>query len=80
MALEMCGTKEFPDRVRLLKFLRQVTGKTEKAAQRLLDQVGAGVEVALQQAADYGRQHTEAARFVERITEVLHAGLKRVKK
>lgn len=78
LALEMSGTKEFPDRARLLKFVRQVTGMTEKAAQQLLDRVGIGIDVALQNAADYGRQHADAASFVERISAVMHAGLKRL--
>jgi serine/threonine-protein kinase HipA len=79
LALEMSGTKEFPDRARLLKFVRQVTGKTGKAAQQLLDQVGAGIKVALQHATDYGRQHADAAAFVERISAVMHAGLERLR-
>jgi Uncharacterized protein related to capsule biosynthesis enzymes len=79
LALEMSGSKEFPHRARLLKFVRQVTGKTEKAAQQLLDQAGGGVDVALQHAADYGRQHADAAGFVERISAVMHAGLKRLR-
>lgn len=79
LALEMSGTKQFPDRARLLKFVRQVTGKTEKAAQQLLDQVGTGIDVALQHAADYGRQHADAAGFVERVSAVMRAGLERLR-
>ena len=79
LALEMSGTKKFPDRVRLLKFVRQVTGKTDKAARQLLEQVGIGIDVALQLAADYGRQHADAAGFVERISEVMRAGSMRLR-
>lgn len=79
LALEMSGTKAFPDRARLLKFVRQVTGKTEKAAQKLLDQAATGIDVALQHAADYGRQHADAAAFVERISAVMRAGLDRLR-
>ncbi len=78
LALELSGSKEFPDRARLLKFVRQVTGKNSRAAQRLLDQAAAGIDVALQHAADYGRQHDDAAEFVERISAVMTAGRDRL--
>lgn len=78
MALTMEGSKEFPDRARLLKFVRLVTGKSQKGAQELLEQVRQGVEVALQHARDYGRQHADAARFVERLTAVMKAGMVRL--
>jgi len=78
LALELSGTKAFPDRTRLLKFVRQVTGTTSKGAERLLDQVVVGVNTALQEAADYGRGHPDAAAFVERMVATLRAGLDRV--
>lgn len=74
LALELTGSKEFPDRARLLKFVRQVTGRSSKAAQQLLDQAAAGIEAALRYAADYGRHHDDAAEFVQRITAVMTAG------
>ena len=79
LALELSGTREFPDRARLLKFVRQVTGKSGKAAQQLLDQVAPGIDVALQHADHYGRRHADAAEFAERIGEAMHAGLKRLR-
>lgn len=78
LALELAGSKEFPDRTRLLKFVRQVTGKSNKAAQQLMEQAVAGVDAALRHAADYGRQHADAADFVERISEVMVAGKNRL--
>jgi serine/threonine-protein kinase HipA len=78
MALSMEESKQFPDRARLSKFVRQVTGKSAKAAQELLDQVRLGVEVAQQHADDYGREHADAARFVERLSEVFQAGTVRL--
>lgn len=78
LALELSGSKEFPDRARLLKFVRQVTGRSSKAAQQLLDQAAAGIDVALAQAADYGRRHGEAGEFVQRITAVMTAGRDRL--
>jgi serine/threonine-protein kinase HipA len=78
LALELSDSKEFPDRTRLLKFVRQVTGKTGKAAQKLLDQAAVGVDVALRHAAAYGREHRDAAEFVRRISAVMTAGKDRL--
>lgn len=78
LALELCGSKQFPDRARLLQFVRQVTGKTSKAAQQLLEQAAGGVDAALRYAHEYGRRHHNATQFVERITAVLRAGKNRL--
>jgi serine/threonine-protein kinase HipA len=78
LALEMAGSKSFPDRARLLAFVRHATGKTTKAAQQLLEQVEEGVDAALQHAADYGHQHPDAASFVERISAAMREGLERL--
>jgi serine/threonine-protein kinase HipA len=78
MALTMDDSKQFPDRARLVKFVRHVTGKTDKAAQELLDQVRQGVEVAQQHVDDYRRHRADAARFVERLSEVMKAGMVRL--
>jgi serine/threonine-protein kinase HipA len=78
MALSLDDSKQFPDRARLLKFVRRVTGKSAKAAQELLEQVRLGVEAAHKHARDYGRQHADAARFVERLSDVLKAGVVRL--
>ena len=78
LALTMEKSKQFPDRARLVKFVRSVTGKSQKAAQELLEQVRKGVEVALKDARGYGRQHADAKRFVERLTAVLKAGVTRL--
>ena len=74
MALTMGDSKQFPDRARLVKFVRHVTGKSEKAAQELLEEVQRGVKVAQEHADDYGRQHADAAQFVERFSAVMKAG------
>ncbi len=78
LALDLGGTKAFPDRSRLLTFVRQATGTTNKGAVRLLDQVAVGVNEALQEAADYGRHHPDAAGFVERMVAALHVGRDRL--
>lgn len=78
LALTMDDSKEFPERARLLKFIRQSTGKTQKAANELLDQVHEGAGVAIKRAAEYGRKHKDAGRFVARITQVMKEGLARI--
>jgi len=78
LALELGGTKELPDRARLLKFVREVTGKSAQSGQQLLDQAGLGVNKALDETADYGRRHREAASFVETLSRVLRSGLERL--
>jgi serine/threonine-protein kinase HipA len=78
LALTMDDSKQFPDRTRLLKFVRRVTAKSDKAAQELLEEVRKGVKVAQQHADDYGRQHADAARFVERLSAVMKAGIARL--
>jgi serine/threonine-protein kinase HipA len=75
LALTMDGSKEFPDRVRLKKFVRVVTGKTEKAAGKLLEQVEVGVRAAMKQATAYGKKNKDAGQFVERITAVMRSRL-----
>jgi len=78
LALTMDGSKQFPDRARLIRFVRHVTGKTGRAANQLLDQVAVGVDAAMGHAAAYGRQHGDAAQFVEHLNSVMRAGLARL--
>lgn len=78
LALTLGESKEFPSGARLRKFVRQVTGKTEKAAARVLERVGVGVEAAISQAKGYAKQHREAKGFVERIVAVMRAGVERL--
>lgn len=78
LALTLGGTKEFPQRAALLKFVRLVTGKTQQAAARLIDQARAGVEAAISEAEGYGRRHADAGVFVERLVRIMRAGLERL--
>jgi serine/threonine-protein kinase HipA len=78
MALTLDGSKEFPDRVRLLKFIRTVTGKSERSAVRLIEQVATGVRAAIELADQYGREHKDAAAFTEKLTGAMERGLGRL--
>jgi serine/threonine-protein kinase HipA len=78
LALTLDGSKEFPDRTRLKKFVRGVTGKTEKAAGEVLEQVKNGVLEAISQATAYAKKNRDAGQFAERIVGVMRAGLDRL--
>jgi hypothetical protein len=78
MALTLDGSKEFPDRARLLKFIRTVTGKSERSAIRLIDQVATGVRTAIELAGEYAREHKDAAAFTEKLTAAMQRGLSRL--
>lgn len=78
MALTMEGSKEFPDRERLMRFVRRVTGKSERAAAALLDQVASGVEAAVKETASYAKQYPDARNFTKLFSKLLRNGLDRL--
>ncbi|MBX5460982.1 MAG: type II toxin-antitoxin system HipA family toxin [Steroidobacteraceae bacterium] len=78
LALTLTGSKQFPDRARLLRFIRRTTGRSEAAAVELLEQVADGALKAIGLATDYGKQHKDAGRFVERLIDVIRQGLVRL--
>jgi len=78
LALTLEGTKEFPDRQRLMRFVRRVTGKSERAAAALLDQVAVGIEAAIHEAARYARQYPDARNFARLLTKLMRSGLERL--
>jgi serine/threonine-protein kinase HipA len=78
LALTMNGSKQFPDRARLVKFVRHVTGKSDQGAQHLLEEVHKGADAVLQHAVEYCRQHADAAAFVESLCGVVKTGIARL--
>jgi len=78
LALTLNGTKLFPERDQLVQFIRTVTGKTKRSALQLLDQVAHGVTAAIQEAKAYGKQHSDARAFSERLVATLSRGLNRL--
>jgi len=78
LALTLNGTKQFPDRDQLIRFIRTVTGKTQPSAIQLLEQVALGVAAAIQEAKTYGKQHRIARAFSERLVATLSRGLTRL--
>jgi serine/threonine-protein kinase HipA len=78
LALTLDGTKRFPDKEQLIRFIRFVTGKGRRPAVELLGQVADGVNTAIREARRYGRDHTGARGFTERLIAALSRGLERV--
>ena len=78
MALTLNGTKQFPDREQLVSFVRLVTGKSRRSAVALLGEVAEGVNTAVREANRYGRDHSGARGFMERLVAVLSRGRQRL--
>jgi serine/threonine-protein kinase HipA len=78
LALTMDDSKEFPDRQRLLKFVRKVTGKSPAAAAKVLAQVRKGAQATMQGAQRYAAENPEAERFAQSLTTVVQQGIERL--
>jgi serine/threonine-protein kinase HipA len=78
LALTLGGTKRFPSRNELLRFMRNVTSKSLPATVELLDRVAHGVGVAVTEARAYGKRHATARQFAQRLIEVMTRGLDRL--
>jgi serine/threonine-protein kinase HipA len=78
LALTLDGSKQFPDREKLLRFIRLVTRKGKRSAIQLLDQVKQGVDTAMREARTYGKDHRDARRFTERLIAAISRGLERI--
>jgi serine/threonine-protein kinase HipA len=79
LALTLDKSKEFPSRAQLIKFVRHVTGKTDRAATRLIEQAKIGAHATISQANRYAKRHRDATAFVERLNKVVRAGIERLK-
>jgi serine/threonine-protein kinase HipA len=78
LALTLNGSKSFPTRDTLLRFIRSTTARKAREAEELLDRVAHGVGVAIEEARAYGKEHADARRFSERLIETLTRGLTRL--
>lgn len=79
LALTLNGTKQFPSRTQLLRFIRLVTAKSGRAAAEMLDRVAGGVTVAIEAAAEYAREHADARNFTDRLVGAMKRGLDRLR-
>jgi serine/threonine-protein kinase HipA len=78
LALTLEESKTFPDRQRLMRFVRKVTGKTEAAANRLLEEVAHGSSTAIGAVKRYAKLHGDAEEFRRRMTAAIERGLNRL--
>lgn len=78
LALTLSGSKQFPPRAALIKFIRLVTAKSERSAIELLDRVAHGVGTAIQETRRYAKRNADARRFAERLIECMTRGLARL--
>jgi serine/threonine-protein kinase HipA len=77
MALELGGSKAFPERNRLIAFGRQACGLSSSRVANVLENVGEGVNVARSQIRKYTREHRDFAKAGEHLLAVMERGLNR---
>jgi serine/threonine-protein kinase HipA len=77
LALTLNGTKQFPTRSELVRFIRFVTAKSERGAIETLDRVAQGVALAIKEAQRFAREHPAVRNFSDRLVEALTRGLER---
>jgi serine/threonine-protein kinase HipA len=78
LALSLDGSKQFPERARLIRFIRHTTGKGQKFATELLHRVEVGVMSAIERADSFRRDSKSVRRFADRLIESMQAGLERM--
>lgn len=78
LALTLAGSKEFPDRRRLIAFGRQSCELTAAKAADLLEQVANGVHKASVQMRDYIKQRADFRRAGEHLLATFERGLSRI--
>ncbi len=78
LALTLNGSKDYPDRASLIKFIRQVTGKSERSAAGIIEQAITGVQAAIAQTRRYAKRHADAAQFAHKLTAIMKRGIARL--
>jgi serine/threonine-protein kinase HipA len=78
LALTLNGSKDYPDRASLIKFIRQVTGKSAASAAGIIEQVIAGARASIAAAKRYAKRHSDAAEFAEKLTAIMKRGIARL--
>ena len=77
LALTLGGTKEFPDRTRLVRFGRSACGLGKAAVERVLARVTAGVRGAIAEMQRHAREYPDFARAQQRLAQTFERGLAR---
>jgi serine/threonine-protein kinase HipA len=78
LALTMNDSKDYPDRARLIKFIRHVTGKSQRSAANIIEQVIAGAHAAIGQARRYAKRHPDLEEFAAKLTAIMQRGIARL--
>jgi serine/threonine-protein kinase HipA len=78
LALTMNDSKDYPDRARLIKFIRHVTGRSERSAASIIGQVIEGAHAAIGQARRYAKRHPGHQQFAEKLTAIMQRGIARL--
>jgi serine/threonine-protein kinase HipA len=78
LALTMNDSKDYPDRARLIKFIRHVTGKSERSAATIIEQVIAGARAAIGQAKRHAARHPDVEEFAGKLTAIMKRGIARL--
>jgi serine/threonine-protein kinase HipA len=78
LALTLNGSKDYPDRAGLVKFIRYVTRQSEASAAGVIEQAIAGVHAAIAQTRRYAKRHADAAEFAQKLTAIMQRGIARL--
>ena len=78
LALTLNGSKSFPTRDSLARFVKIVTGRSARSTLELLDRVVYGVSSAIAEANLYGKRNAAASRFAQQLVAVMKRGLDRL--
>lgn len=77
LALELDGSKNYPNRKQLIRFARQSCGLSNHSAQGILDGVGQGVKAALDDIHAYACTHPGFEPGADRLAKVFSEGMAR---
>lgn len=77
MALLLGGSKAWPKYKMLVRFGRTACNLTEARCSELLQQVAHGMQMAMEEMAEYSRRHPEFAEVGEAMIEQWTSGLQR---
>jgi serine/threonine-protein kinase HipA len=78
LALTLNESKDYPDRAGLSRFIRHVTGKSERAATSVIEQAIVGAQAAITEARSYGKRYRDAAEFTSKLSSVIKRGIARL--
>ena len=78
LALTLNDSKNYPDRAHLIKFIRHVTGMSERPAASIIERVILGAQAAIEQARGYAERYPDAEEFAAKLTAIMRRGIARL--